>query len=359
MATALDQILGADNLTRTIETVSGGVPQLLPPAFLTPTDQVEGDTAAYMKVASSRRTSRVTTYGAPSVMVTATGESMQALRLLHSAEHEFHAIAVLNNLMSENGGRQRMGKQRLVRQSANFKRRRENLRTSAIYSALVHGAVYADGNGNLLVDSTGAVLSADFGVSANHKNQLNGIIAASWATAGTAIHKHIDALQKQSRKDTGHVLTEAFHGSDTLDYFLGNTKLKELINRNTGFQASVAGGTIPNGFLGFNWHPASGAFFEDQDGTTQDFWASDIIVFTPPPSPSWYLLIEGSLAVANSLGNLSPDTPGALADLTMKFGMVSYAKIVDDPVRIKHVAYDTFMPVIANPDAIYIADVVF
>jgi hypothetical protein len=239
-----------------------------------------------------------------------------------------------------------------------------NLRVAAVLAALIQGVIYFDADGNLLASATGAKLTVDMQIPAGHKTQLNvfgtgNIISASWATAATDIIVQIKNLKKAARKETGYPLAHAFYGENVLDYFLTNTKLKELINRNASYQTAFSKGEIADGFLGLKWWPIEQAFFKDQDGSYQDLAAATQIVFTPEPDNSWWELMEGSYVIPTSLGNLASDMNSALSNLTEVTGMFSYAKVLDDPATIKQLAGDTFLPVVKVPKAVYNATVAF
>ncbi len=363
MAKTLQQVLGSRNLTGVIQGVKGGVPaDLLPPAFMRPTRRVEGDHCVYKKIEGTRKTARLIQYGAPSKRRAQSGVTEVPVKLMHSAEHQFHEPSTLLNLLSPNGAKQKLGQAEISRQVKDFKQIYTNLRMCAIYSIFRFGAIYFDGDGNLLPTSSSAVTTIDLQIPAGNKGQLDAlgagaIIAASWATAGTAIHTQIKNLRVAARKLTGYPLVHAFYGTSILDYFLGNTKLKELLNRNQNFQAATAGGDIPNGLLGFQWHPISEAFFEDNDGTNQDWFGTDTVVFTPEPSPEWWEVIEGSYPVPTDIGRVSGDASSALGQVMEVNGMFSYATVESDPVTIKHVAGDTFLPIPKVPKAMFLADV--
>ncbi len=360
MAKNISQILGAKNLSGVIQTVKGGLAEdLLPPAFLTPNRTVEGNHCTYRKVAGTRKTARIVQYGSPSQQRNLSGVSEVAATLLHTAENIQHDPNVLQNLLAiENETRQKLGQQEVARKTGEFKQLFLNLRVAAVFSLLANGIIWFNGDGELLPSSSGAVTTVDFGVPAANKNQLGGIIAASWATAGTPIHTHIAALRKYARKATGYRLDYAFYGEDILGYLWANTVLKEIINRFPAFQAAFSAGRVPNGLLDLNWVPIAEAFFNDKDGTNQDFFGGDAVVFTPTPSVDWFEFIEGTYATPSNLGTVSSDGVAAIGQVSVQQGMFSYAHLTADPVGIKQIAGDTFLPVLKVPEAIFIADVV-
>jgi len=365
MAKTLQQILGGRNLTGVIQGIKAGVPDdLLPAAFMSPTRTVEGEYGTYTKVEGTRQTARIAQYGSPSQQRQLKGISEVSIKLIHTIESIYHKPAVLMNLTHvQDDQKQRLGEQEIARRTAEFKRLFSNLRLASVYSLLARGAIYFDAEGNLLPDATGAQVTVDFGVPAGNKDQLdvfgdgNPIISASWATAETPIHKQISALKKASRQLTGYPIRHAFYGANVLDYLLGNTKLKELIHNSSALREQAAGGEVPTGLLGLQWHPVNEAFYVDADEVCQDFFGADTVVFTPEPTPDWYELVEGTYPVPTDVGSVSADGEAAVESVSVEAGMFSYAVVTADPVAIKHVAGDTFLPVLKVPKALFIAKV--
>ena len=364
MAKTLQQILGGKNLTGVIQGVRGGVPSdILPPAFMTTTRTVEGDHCTYRKVEGTRKTARQVHYGSKARVASISGVSEVPIKLLHSFESIGHSPATLMNL-TELGSesRQRIGQSEISRQTREFRQLFDNLRVAAIYSIFANGAIYFDGDGNLLPSSSGAVVTIDFAVPSGNQNQLDvlgdgAIITASWATAGTAIHKQIANLKKAARKLTGYPLRYAFYGENILDYLLGNTKLKEIINRNPATQAAALQNEIAPGFLGLTWVPIQDAFFVDQDDAKQDFFGGDTVVFTPEPSPEWWEVINGTYPVPTDIGEVAANGENALGNVAEVAGLFSYAVLSHNPVGIEQFAGDTFLPIPKVPGAMFIADV--
>ncbi len=361
MSKTLDQILGAENLVGVIQGIKTGIPaDILPPQFMRTTRTVSGNRATYHRVNGTRKTARQVHYGSPSTERAKVGVTEVPVNLLHTIEHERHDPTVLMNLKAiGEERRQKLGRDEIARQVRLFNTLFDNLRLASVYSIFRDGHIYFDGDGNLLNDSSGATLDVDMVIADNNKDQLNGVIAASWATAGTNIHTHIKDLKIAARKLTGYPIKHAFYGGNILDHFLTNTKLSAIINRNAGMQVAFAGGEIPDGFLGLNWHPVYEAFFEDNDGTNQEFIDGDAVIFTPEPSPEWWEVIDGTYPVPRNIGNLASDATGALANVMEVAGKFSYGLVTEDPVGIKHVAGDTFLPVLKVPDAMFLADTVF
>ena len=362
MTKAIEQVLSAKNLVGLIQGVLAGVPDdLLPPGFWAGggnVKQVDGNIATYFKVEGTRQTARLVHYGAPSVKRSLAGVTEVPVKLLHSFEHQPHTPATMMNLMAEDSeAKQRMGQQTIARQVGDFARLFANLRLSAVYSVLTKGAIYFDGDGNLLPSSSGAVVTVDYQVPANNQNQLNTLISAGWSTAGTNIPSDVMNIKAAARQTTGYPLKYAFFGSDIPTWLAGNDYIKEFIFNSQRLTEQIATGNVPDGLMGLTWRPLNEAFFNDSDGTNQTWASSDAVIFTPEPSPEWWEWLEGTYPVPQNL-QISSDASSALSGLAPVAGGFSYAELTTDPPGIKHMAGDTMLPLLKVPAAIFIADVV-
>lgn len=364
MAKTLQQVIGAENLVGVIQGIKPGLPPVLPEAMLRPTDRVNGNIGTYMKVEGTRKTARLVYYGGPSVARKLKGVTEVGVVLIHSLENHTHKPTTLMNLKSVGSEvRQKMGRDEVARQTGDFKQLYVNLRQSAAISALAKGSIWFDSEGNLLPSASSAAVTVAFQIPAGNQNQLDvfgsgAIIGAKWSAAGTGIHTHIKNLKVASVKKTGYRITEAFYGGNVLDYFLTNTKLKEIINRNQRQQEAFLNNEIADGFLGLNWHPIYEQFYVDDSGTIQTMVGDNLVVFTPPPSPDWWGMIEGSYPVPTNIGVVADDAVGILdSSMLETFGMFSYAYQTPDPSTIKQLAGDTMLPVIKVPGAVFQATV--
>jgi len=363
MAADIQSVIGARNLIGLIQGVVSGVPaDVMPPAFLSANRSVEGATGEYTRVEGTRKTARLVQYGAPSVKRGLQGISEVPIKLLHTFEHQHHTAATLLNLQAEDSpAKQARGKQTIARQVKEFGTLFRNLRVSAVYSAFAKGAIYFDGDGNLLPSSSGAMTTVNFQVPAGNQSQLNvfgsgDVLNANWDTAATDLHAQMRALHKAARKLTGYPLRYAFYGENIPGYIYANTTAQAFITGVPSLSEQAAKATIPNGLFGFNWVPVDEAFFVDKDDAYQDWFGADQIVFTPAPSPDWYEFVEGSYLIPRSL-NLTKDASAALGQVEEVTGAFSYATLEDDPTGIKHLAGDTFLPIVKVPDAIFNATV--
>lgn len=361
MGKSLDQLIGYKNLTGLITSPLGGVPMVWPSELLGMTQDIVGDTAEWMRVKNSRQNPPLTNYGSASKEINQEDLIKSAAKCIHSATHISHKMDVLTALRNfEDMGAQARGRQVVDMQTAEFRRKYDNLRVSALNSVFRHAKLYVDGAGNILPTSAGQVQTIDFQQSANNRDQLNGVIAASWATAGTDILGQLLTLQRTAVQTTGLPLTRAYFGHLVPASLTGNTTVKELMKSNRILTEQLMSSVIPAdfGIVGMKWYPLHMAFMNDAAGAVQNWFPGDYVVFMPEPSRDWWVTQQGSYEVPTRIG-LSTTVEEALASLATVHGKFSYVSLEHNPPRFNHYAGDTFLPIPRNPDAFYIADTQF
>lgn len=357
MSKSIESILNFKNLTGIIQNPKGGVPNVLPPAFITRGRTVRGKSATWFEVTGNRQTARLVQKNAPSVRRNLKGVTERSATMLHTHEHVIHDSNVLEQLKNmDNPTAQEFGMQTIATETAQAGLYVDNLLLSSVYSVLSKGAIYFDGDGNLLPTSSGAVTTVDFSVPANNQNQLNGIIGASWATNTTDILGDLQAINRVAAQTTGYMLEHAFYGENILGYLLNNDQVQEMLKTRSDMAGAFMQGVIPNGFMNMQWHPMSLAFFNDANGTNQAWFGADQVTFTPSPTPDWYEVFQGTHAIPTSVG-VASTVDDAVRNIQEVGGKFSYAKVIDDPVGIEHHYGDTVLPTLKVPGAIFIADV--
>lgn len=364
MSQTLDQILGGVNLTGVIQQTATGIPDVFPASFYASRRPVDGDTAEYVRVDGTRQTARVAAYGSPSQQRELKGVAKVPVKLIHTVESVLHKPHVLTNLVSPTGDKQQLGIAEITRQTRQFRQLFDNLRVASLTSMLFTGTINFDGAGNLLPTTSGAKVSVNYGIPSGNTGQLNAlgggnILDSSWDSATTNVATQLSNLKKAARKLTGYPLAHAFYGQNVLDYLLANNKVKEMMKFNPAANAKTLAGETPSGLFGLNWHPAYEAFFEDDSGTAQDLVGADQVLFTPEPSMDWLDWLEGTYPVPASVGQVTPDAVSATGGVSLATGMFSYGQVTSDPVTIKQVAGDTFLPVLKVPKAVFVATVKF
>lgn len=363
MARSPQEILNYLPLSTAVEEVKTGIPDVLPPEFFSVKEQVLGDKANYIKYTGTRQVARLTPYGSPPRQTRKVDISDQAVRLLHAYE-EMPFSQELYDIFrqwEDYKPQQARALQQIDHQARVFRQRFDNLRVAATTMVLGNmGILYFDVDGNLLPSSSGADLTVDFGVSANNKNQINGIISASWATAATDIITQIINLKKIAVQTTGYPLETVLYGSKIPGYFAANTTVQNFMARNSSMNDFfLKTHEIPQGFMDLKWKPAYNSFFNDSGGTNREIFDGDRAVFCPKIDKNVWTFFEGSFPVPSEYGVIYPDATAALKAMVDRYGMGRYAYIPNPttPVTIMDAAFDTFMPMLRVPDAFFFCDV--
>lgn len=357
---ALADVMGWRAISASIQKVETGIPNRIPSVFTSLTEKVLGDRTTYNTFYGQRQTARRGEYGSQSKARELRPTGDKSVALLHFPEHIKIGQELLMRLRNPNDLlAQEKAQQEIARHGADFRQLFDNTRVAAITSMLANGKIWFDASGNILPSASGAALTIDFGIGANNRNQLNGIIAASWATNTTNIVQHIENLQVQAVKNTGRNIEWAFYGSNIAGYFFANTLNQAFWQFNPlllqQFQATP--GVIPNGTFGIkNWVRMGDSFYNDATDTTQAQWPADQVTFTVDISRNAYTLYEGSILVPKRFG-IAQSAEAAIEECDTVYGMGGYALLEADPVGIKQIWFDTFLPHWKNELDMYIADV--
>lgn len=372
----VEGLLSVANMIGLIQTVKGGIPEVLPQPFYSNTRQVMGDYCTFMQTQGSRRLPKTSTYGAQSRVASKQPIAEVPVKLIHTIENQQFGQIVLQNIqtLTSTGTSivaQRAAIDEITRQTVEFKRRFYNLRTAAITGALSNGKLWIGSDGTFLPSSSGASVTVDFQIpvaSAGVGN--NGTMAAilgstqapaGWQTASTDIISQLIYLKTRATQLTGYPLKYAFYGANIPKYLMANTTASALIVRSPNYREDLlSAGDIPNGFQGLIWIPVYTAFFEDDTGTVQTFFDPDTIIFTPDITSEWYEMIEGSYFIPASPDLITGGNAGQIVQAAQTpYGMFAYATRTTDPIGIKQIMGDTFLPVIKNPQVIFQAKVNF
>jgi hypothetical protein len=366
MATvSLLDVLAAPNLCGVIQGTTTGIPNVFPAGFYQVDQTVDKDTGTYFRVTGTRSTARAVAYGSPSLARQLRNVEEVPFKLIHVAENVNFPMAKFRNLLDKGTlNIDEKGVREITRQVREARKNVDNLRVAALTQMLFNGQIYFDGQGNLLPSSTNARTVVDFAVPSGNKAQLNwdgngAILSAGWETNSTDIATQIITLRRAAERLTGYELKHAFYGKNVPNYLINNTTLQGYFIRNQESNGQfLRTADIPSPLLGLSWHPAYSAFFEDANGVNQGLVGDDQVVFTPEPDNDWIGWLEGTVDVPGSV-TVAADATAALDNIQTASGMFAYGTITTDPVAIKLVYGDTFLPVLKVPKAIFIATVNF
>lgn len=360
----IDQILGGKNQTGLIKERESGIPFLLPEPFRRVTDQVIGKRASVYRESGTQEVAQIVAYGAPPLRLAGKGLDETYVDCLHSFhEKEFDPLTVQNliNPGAANAPAQAISRAEVVRQIDHFKMRFVNLRYAAIQMALCKGYIYFDANGNLATSSQTNGTDVDYQIPSANRGNASAVIsgAGKWSAAATPIEDFVTKLKRAARQAGAPPIGMALYGVNTPKYLYANTNAKAWLVRHPGAtDAFHDTGEVPDGLFGLKWVPMTEAFWRDQNGTAQQMIGDDVVSFCPLPSPTWWRLIEGSMPVPTGIGvGFGDSVQSLLGNITEVFGMFAYAGGSIAPISLKEYAGDTFLPYIANRNAVYIVNV--
>jgi hypothetical protein len=354
VAASIETVLGYVTLCGTIERIKSGIPDVLPPAFRTITKPTIGNTGQYMRVFGTRQTARIVQYGSPAQRRDLKGVEAMPVILLHSFEEIQLSPLVYQQLRSLDAYINNQGKEELARQMREFAYYSANLRTAATVSMLFQGNIWFDGGGNLLPTSSGAKITVNYAIPANNQNQLNGILATSWANHAADIPGQIRNLKAQSLRDTGYELKYAFYGANVPSYLAINDYIQPWFVRYPAQNAHYSStGEIPDGFYGIDkWIPAYKAFYNDNSDASQSFVGANAVTFSPEIDATVYEHLEGTYMVPTTFQPTQNPT-NTQADFAQVTGMFAYSVPWHNPPTANVYRGDTFLPIWKVPQSLY------
>lgn len=365
--TSIENIIGLAPLTQALRATTSGIPDPFPAEFsaVKPSNRILGDRAKWTRIIGARTTAKLAAHGAPGRRVPLMPVSQVPVRMLYTAMEFQIDVNMLARLQAFEKYVQDEGIDFLRYNIEEIGKRMANTRIVCKASMLRFGAIYWDSDGNILPSSSGAAFSYSCNVPANNQNQLNGIIAAPWSLSNTDIMGHIRRLKQQSAQDTGLVPQHVMYGLNIPYYFQTNATLQAYLSRNSSWRDTLVDtGDIPANFGGIKrWTNVSHAFFEDQNGTNQTLWDSDLCVFTPemgsPDKMDWWAMMEGSAAALRGFG-AHADPMSALANCKQEYGQSGWSlPTLAPPLAVTCYFQDSFLTVIKNEKAVYQAEVSF
>ncbi len=352
-------------LTEALRTRTSGVPNPFPPELFTvdAAHKISGDRARFIRLKGNRQAAKLAKYGSPSVRRQLQDIGDADIRMMHSHEEFQLDPAVMIQLQSFEQYTQDKGMEWMSYQIEEAAHRAQTTRIASTATVLSVGNIYWNSQGDLLPSSSGAAETYSFNIPGTHQNQLNGIIAASWALHTTDIPGQLRTLKQAAAEDTGMEPKVALYGINVPKYMTQNDYVQAYLSRNPSLNDKfMSSGEIPDGLFGFKWVPVYTSFYEDASGTNQLLWGSDLVTFMPDFSQeakmAWWGMWEGSIFIPRSI-EIQKNPKGGLTDVEECFGQFMYAYATINPVGYTIVHGDTFLPALRNEDALWQATVAF
>lgn len=358
---SINSILSFVPLTESVQVIADGLPRVLPDAFWSLTEDVPGTKARLIESVGQRQVARVSPANSPprpTGKLTLNDRAIVLLSAIEEMEFDEELCNIFQNWEAYTP-QQEWSMRQVAYQGEAFRRRFENLEIASVLNFVSNGGVnYYDGEGALLPTSSGATLTVDQGVPANNKGQLNGLLTGSFADSAFDIPGFLtQKFKPRAIGDTGYPSRVAIYGGNIPGYMKSNNYVKGIWDFQSEYANHYAStGQIKNGFLGFEWIPASEAYWQDQSGTNQFPFPADQITFMPEVTKQTYTFYRGSKKVPTQFGPM-PSGEAALRAFSEVFGRGRYAYIpMGGTFRIIDVAFTTFLPRFKVPGSLYFLD---
>ncbi len=249
-----------------------------------------------------------------------------------------------------------MGENYLMRQKRYIAQRYANM-IEFQTAAMMRGSYTFDQQGDELRQGfSGGENTIDFQIPANNKNQLNGIIGASWATVGTDIPNDVMQINQACNDGTGLGIEHGVCNGVTFQYLLNNTAIKaQAGTSNTPFQSyeRQGAGRFSVVFRAIPWLMIHIVDYSLSiwDGSAQTdpvrLIADDQFTFFPTPSPAWVQYLNGGENV----------TEGPNGTRAFRSGFYAYGYPQWNPSGWNLCATHNGIPSLFVPGAMFNADV--
>lgn len=223
-------------------------------------------------------------------------------------------------------------------------------------AAMMRGSYTFDQDGDELKQGfSGGETTIDFQIPANNKNQLNGIIGTTWATASVNIVQDMLQINMASNDISGLGIEHAVCNSNTWAYVINNDYVKaQAGTANTPFQSYERTGPgtfaiVLRAVPWLQWHIVDYPLdiWDGSAETSTKLIADDQVTFMPTPSPDWVVYMNGGEMV----------TEGPNGARGWHNGFYAYAYPSHDPSGYQLCSVHNGIPNLLIPGAIFNADV--
>jgi len=300
------------------------------------------------------------TYGAQAKTLSKVGASTKYFKPIHAFNSVSVDMASLVSLRNDSDNTLDVKGQKEVNRQFEFLSYRKRQFKSAVLAKLLSaGVAYFDSDYMLLESSSGADTSKtiDWGVSANHKTTLNGIIGTDyWDLAATKIMTQLDNLRIQSEAENVEKPRHIWQNSTAKAYLRENTELKSFLTLNSARAEAVLNGLGDELELNdYVWHFYDGTYIGADGTTTRKFIPDNKAIITPDPGP-WLKYIETSELIPTE-ANIDGSVQTALGWFMEMYGDYTYAAVEHNPPRLDIFDGTNFFVGLANLGSIWIPTV--
>ena len=369
MPASLEAYLAMDVIQEQLDVIVPGLPRPLPEGYYKAVDR-DGQRWGADLTVGNRQLAPTVPQEAPAPAMPKQAADQRYWGMMTPKFHDFYTPSKLMQLRKLGATQQdKLAKSYVARTIADNLQRLQNTRTAAVHRVLCgSGILYFDVDGNLLADATGAVVTIDqspptTNTTCGKDMAGSNIIGTAWNNVAAPIPGDLAKIQQVAVQRTGHRLTTAVYGNNIPYLLLANTAVKGLFPGTfQNIASAFAMGGIPAGFLGIaNWVKGNEAFWFDASGyyggqkpTTDPFAAAlhqevadNALVLLPDAGSGFYELAQGQTVIP-----ITNDIIGANEDIIEEGfvtaqGQYGYGFVSKDPVGVKVIFGDTFLPALS------------
>lgn len=295
--------------------------------------------------------------GSPSKPVDLKGASKKYFASLRSFNHidiDMQSVTYLRQ--DSTNAIQDKGQQEIQRQLKLFSAKHRKFKEVVFSKMMTTGVCYFNSDWMPLESNSGADTSKtlDWGVPANNKNQLNSIIGTRWDQAAAPILDDLVSIRLVAEENNTETPRHIWTNSTARQWILSNTELKSFMVLNSPRAEAVLNGIGDQiVFDNFTWHFFDGTYIGADGSTTRKFIADKVAVITPDPG-DWLFHVVTPELVPSATGVVGSAEEG-VGKFDKVYGDFMYAKVIDDPARLRiHGGFNWFTG-LKNPYSIFCA----
>ena len=345
------------------QSIKRGLPWRLPDKLMEASpEKPVGMQIMYDSITGNRQLAQMVSHLDPSRRAETPGVTRKFATALGTKEHlalDSERILALKSNLPVVADR---AKRYLVNDIANFRSRQDNLKLSLVTSVFANqGKIYYDDKGNLLPTSSGAYNTIDFVVPSGNVRVKTDTIGSSsvtvgdWSSTSTDIPNTLRTLRQQNLQANNYNLVHIFYGKNIPSYLAANTEMQTFMSRQNPEtnRAFLQTNEVPQGLLDYQWHPVGDAYFVDQNGTVQQWFADNKVVVVPEISSDWYEYYEAGTLVPNQFAAMGSDPEQMINNCFVANGNFAYCVFGIDPIAVKIVGGWYGLPCIKVPSVLW------
>lgn len=345
-------------------TIKRAIPRFLPEALFTPSPtKPTGIQVKWKSYSGNRKSAQLVHHGSSSKEREMPGSQWNYATAIGSKEHIVVDQDMIYALKSNIPYIQQQAKNEFTKRVADFQQEFTTLRTNVIASTVARGRIDWDSSGNVLTSTSGSAGNIDFGVTSlttasNIPNISPNVTVGDWSNPATDIPLKLRTILDGFFFGTNYTPKYALYGKDIPSFFYGNTNMSTYLSRQPMLnQQFMDTNEVPKGLLDLDWFPAHKNYNVSDSGTLAPWFASNQISIIAEPDDTWYEFFEAGTAVPTGLMAPNSNLEAMLGSLQIVNGKFGYVEMSTDPVKLKAITGDYFLPAVKNGAVVWIITV--